>query len=98
MNATFWVLQVLLALFMGLASGAPKLLLSAEALAPNMPIPIPEALLKFIGVGEILGALGLILPGVTRIRPMLTPLAALGIALIASCATVYQLLAGQPGN
>ena len=91
-----WVDQWLLALFFALASGAPKLLLPAEALP--MPIPIPAALLKFIGTAEVLGALGLILPGLTRIRPGLTPLAALGLVLVTICATAYQLMADQPGS
>ncbi|MFN0071941.1 MAG: DoxX family protein [Chloroflexota bacterium] len=98
MNATLWVLQVLLAIFMGLASGFPKLFVPLEMIADSMPIPLPEAFIKFIGVCEVLGALGLILPGITHIRPMLTPLAALGLGLIALGAVGYQLLAGQSGN
>ena len=52
----------------------------------------------FIGVCELLGLLGLILPGVTRIQPGLTSLAAAALTLLTICATVYQLMAGQPGN
>jgi DoxX-like family len=95
-NVALWVLQILLGLFMALASGVPKLLLPAESLP--MPIPIPGPLLIFIGVAEILGGLGLILPGLLKIRPGLTPLAAAGLALIAIGGTVYQLMAGEPGN
>jgi len=91
-----WVLQVLLALFMGLASALPKLLLPPELLP--MPIPVPHALMLFIGVAELLGALGLVLPGLTGIRPGLTPLAAAGLLLIAIGAVAYQLAAGEPGN
>ena len=91
-----WVDQWMLALFFGLASGAPKLLLSADALP--MPIPLSDAFLKFIGTAEVLGALGLILPGLTRIRTGLTPLAALGLVMVTICASVYQSAAGQPGN
>ena len=91
-----WVLQVLLGLFFALGSGAPKLFLPLDTLP--MPIPLPELFLRFIGVAEVLGGLGLILPGLLRIRPGLTPLAAAGLVLVTVGATVYQLAAGQPGN
>jgi hypothetical protein len=95
-NVALWIAQVLLALFMGLASAAPKLLLPPEMLP--MPIPIPRPVLLFIGVAELLGALGLVLPGLTKIRPGLTPLAAAGLTLVAIGGTVYQLASGEPGN
>ena len=94
MNRMLWTLQGLLALFLGLASAAPKLLLPPEALP--MPIPLPYAFMVFVGVAEVLGGLGLILPGLLRIRTGLTPLAATGLVLLTACATVYQLMAGQP--
>ena len=94
MNRGLWTLQVLLALFFALASGAPKLLLPPEVV-PEMPIPLPRAFVLFIGVAEVLGALGLVLPGLTHIRPTLTPLAAAGLALITIGATGYWLLAGD---
>jgi hypothetical protein len=95
-SVALWVLQVLLGLFFILASGAPKLLIPTEDLP--MPIPIPRPFLLFIGMSEILGGLGLILPGLTRIRPGLTPLAACGLVVVTLSATVYQLMAGQPGS
>jgi DoxX-like protein len=94
MNRGLWTLQVVLALFFALASGAPKLLLPPETL-PEMPIPLPRAFVLFIGVAEVLGAFGLVLPGLTHIRPSLTPLAAAGLALITIGATGYWLLAGD---
>jgi len=80
MNRTLWVVQSLLALIFALASSLPKLLLPPEMLP--MPIPIPRALMLFVGVAELAGALGLVLPGLLRIWPILTPLAAVGLVLL----------------
>jgi hypothetical protein len=96
MTYVLWILQGLLALFFGLASGAPKLVLPTETLP--LPIPLPRPFVLFIGVAEVLGALGLVLPGLLRILPGLTPLAAAGLVTLTICATVYQLAAGQVGN
>jgi hypothetical protein len=93
-NVALWVLQSLLALFFALASGAPKLLLPVEMLP--MPLPLPEWFTRFIGTAEVLGAIGLILPGIVRIRPALTSIAAACLVLLTICATSYQLLARQP--
>ena len=94
LDVTLWIVQGLLALFFGLGSGVPKLLLPVETLP--MPIPLPDLFIRLIGVAEVLGALGLVLPGLLRIRPDLTPLAAAGLVLVTIGATVYQLAAGQP--
>src|SRR5919199_558215 len=94
LNRGLWVLQVLLAVFFIFGSGAPKLLIPADQLP--MPIPLPQAALWAIGVCEVLGGLGLLLPGLTRVRTGLTPLAAACLALLTLCAAVYQVLAGQP--
>ena len=96
MTYALWIVQGLLALFFILGSGAPKLVLPAETLP--MPIPLPGWFVLFIGVAEVLGGLGLILPGLLHIRPGLTPLAAAGLVLITIGATVYQLAAGQVGS
>ena len=93
MNRALWIVQALLGLFFALGSGAPKLLLPPESLA--LPISLPRPFLLFIGVAEVLGGLGLILPGLLRIRPGLTPLAAAGLVLVTIGATVYQLASGQ---
>ena len=94
MNRALWIVQGLLGLFFALASGAPKLFLPLETLP--LPLPLPDLFLRFIGVAEVLGGLGLVLPGLLRIRPGLTPLAAAGLVLITIGATAYQLAAGQP--
>ena len=54
--------------------------------------PLPAAFLRFLGVAEIAGALGLILPGALRIRPGLTPLAAACLAVIMIGATVVTVM------
>jgi hypothetical protein len=61
-----------------------------------MPIPVSHPFLLFIGTVEVLGAIGLILPGLVRIRSGPTPLAAAGLVLLTICAAVYQLAARQP--
>jgi hypothetical protein len=96
MNVALWIVQALLALFFALASGAPKLLLPPEMLP--MPIPLPRPFFLFIGVAEVLGGLGLLLPAIAGIRPGLVPLAAGGLVLVTIGATVYQLAAGEVGN
>src|SRR5919199_4960660 len=108
--AMLWTLQVLLALFFALASGAPKLLLPAESLP--LPIPLESWFVRLIGAAEVLGALGLLLPGIARLvlpgiarlalpgsaaaDGRLSAAAATGLVLLTACATVYQLLARQP--
>jgi ABC-type nitrate/sulfonate/bicarbonate transport system permease component len=69
-----------------------KLIVPIEAL--TMPVPLPGAFLRFIGVAEVLGAVGLVLPGLLRIHEELTPLAAAGLVIIMSGATVITALGG----
>jgi uncharacterized membrane protein YphA (DoxX/SURF4 family) len=80
-----WVVQALLALLF-LFAGGMKLVLPAEEIAKQMPLPVP--FMRFIGVTELLGGLGLVLPALTGIRPGLTPLAAAGLVIIMIGATV----------
>jgi hypothetical protein len=56
---------------------------------------IGEGLRAFIGVAEILAAVGVILPGLTRILPWLTALAAVGLMIVMSSATVFHLVRGE---
>jgi uncharacterized membrane protein YphA (DoxX/SURF4 family) len=92
-NVTLWILQVIIALIF-LFAGGMKLILPVEALLAEMPIKMPDLFVRFIGVCEVLGALGLVLPALTRVRRELTPLAAWALALEMVCATVYTLLGG----
>ncbi len=83
-----WVLQVLLAALF-LFGGGIKLVASAESMQPT---PLPIGFLRFIGLMEVLGALGLILPGLTGIRPGLTWLAAAGLLIIMIGAVITTIL------
>jgi uncharacterized membrane protein YphA (DoxX/SURF4 family) len=94
MTYALWIVQALLALIF-LFSGGMKVVLPIEALLKQMPLPLPGLFLRFIGVCEVLGAIGLILPGLLHIRPGLTPLAAAGLVIIMIGATVYTLAGGQ---
>lgn len=95
MTYILWIIQVLLALLF-LFAGGTKLVLPIETLnsmgSPNA-IHLPGLFIRFIGVCEVLGALGLILPGLLRIRPGLTPLAAAGLVIIMIGATVLTFAA-----
>jgi uncharacterized membrane protein YphA (DoxX/SURF4 family) len=84
-NIGLWVVQALLALVF-LFAGGMKLVLPLEAL--RGPVELPGLFLRFIGVAEVMGAIGLILPGIFRIRRGLTPLAAAGLVIIMTGATV----------
>ena len=92
-NRTLWTIQCLLALLY-LFTGSLKLILHVAQLTQQ--IALPGALLRFIGAMEVLGAAGLILPGLLRVRVELTPLAASGLLLIMIGATV--LTAAHPGS
>lgn len=91
MSRVLWVVQGLLALEFLFTSGT-KLLLPLAALEAQMPVPLPGLFVRFLGVCELLGALGLVLPGLLRIQPRLTPLAAAGLVIIMIGATVYTLV------
>ena len=94
MTYALWIVQVLLACLF-LFAGGIKFVMSVEEMTSQMPIPLSGLFLHFIGVCEVLGALGLILPGLLRIRPGLTPLAAAGLAIIMVGAVVITLMAGM---
>lgn len=89
MNIALWIVQALLAMLF-LFAGGTKLVLPIEEMTKQ--IPMPGWFLRFIGVAEVLGGLGLVLPWITRIRPALTPLAAAGLVIIMIGATVITLM------
>ena len=83
MNVLIWVLQSLLALAF-LAAGTIKVSQPKEKLEPTMgwAADFSQPMVRFIGAVEILAALGLVLPAATGIAPVLTPLAASGLAIV----------------
>jgi len=92
MNVALWIVQGLLAALFLFAGGA-KLVLPLDQMAG--PVALPGWFLRFLGVAEVLGAFGLVLPGLLRIRPGLTPLAAAGLVIIMIGATVVTLVGGM---
>jgi hypothetical protein len=91
-NKALWVVQGLLALLFVFAGGM-KLVLPIEAM--KGPVALPGLFLRFIGVVEVLGGLGLILPGLLRTAEALTPLAAAGLVVVMAGATVVTLIGGD---
>ena len=93
MNILLWALQVLLALAF-LAHGWLFLFPPAEMVA-QMNASLPRWFQLFLGIAEVLAAVGLILPGLTRIMPWLVPAAALGIMMVLGSATVFHLVRAE---
>jgi uncharacterized membrane protein YphA (DoxX/SURF4 family) len=95
MKVILWILQILLGLLF-LFAGGSKLVMSGETLTQQMvstnSIVLPVLFIRFIGVVELLGGLGLILPGLTKIRRSLTPLAALGLTIVMIGAVVLTIM------
>jgi len=90
-NILLWAVQGLLAALF-LFAGSMKLVLPLEALAG--PVSLPGLFIRFIGVAEVAGALGLVLPTMLRIQPRLTPVAAGGLIIIMIGATIITGIAG----
>jgi uncharacterized membrane protein YphA (DoxX/SURF4 family) len=90
-NQVLWTIQVLLALLF-LFAGGMKLVMPVEEMTKQMPLP--GWFIRFIGVAEVLGGIGLVLPWLLDIRPGLTPLAAAGLVIIMIGATVISFATG----
>ena len=93
MNIVLWVLQVLLAVAF-LAHGL-LFLWPPQAIAEQMNASLPRWFQLFLGVAEVLAAVGLTLPGLTRIMPWLVTWAAVGIMIVTASATVFHLMRGE---
>ena len=93
MNALLWVLQVLLAVAF-LAHGL-LFLFPPAAMVEQMNAAIPRAFQLFLGVAEVLAAVGLTLPGITRVYPWLVSCAAAGIMIVMISATLFHIMRGE---
>jgi uncharacterized membrane protein YphA (DoxX/SURF4 family) len=91
-NLLLWTVQTLLAALF-LFAGIMKLVMPIEMLAG--PVALPGLFLRFIGVAEVAGGVGLILPWLLKIRPMLTPVAAAALVVIMAGATAITLIGGM---
>jgi uncharacterized membrane protein YphA (DoxX/SURF4 family) len=95
MNILLWILQILLGLLF-IFSGVTKFLMPYEVMIEGAKIVFPHWFLLFIGVCEILGGIGLIVPWATGIKPGLTPLAAVLLVVIMAGAVVSTALMSVP--
>lgn len=93
MNKLLWTLQVVLALVF-LAHGFLFLVPPPE-IAAQMNLFLPRWFQLFLGVAEVLAAIGLTVPGITRIQPWLVPAAAAGTMIVTASATVLHLSRGE---
>jgi hypothetical protein len=93
MNILLWVLQILLAVAF-FAHGA-LLLFPPAAVAEQMNASLPRWFQLFLGIAEVLGAVGLTLPGIARVKPWLVSWAALGIMIVMISATIFHFARGE---
>jgi hypothetical protein len=92
MSLALWIVQGLLALlFLGL--GLMKLVIPLDD--PAMTMGLPVLFIRFIGLAEVLGAVGLIVPGLLKVRTGLVPIAAAGLAIVTVGATIFHLANGD---
>lgn len=95
MNLGLWAAQVVLALFYG-GVGSMKAFSSVESLSQMLPYAAEmPTLVRFIGAMELLGAIGLIMPAMTRVLPWLTPAAAAGLSFVQVSAIVFHAMRGE---
>lgn len=95
-HISLWIVQGLLAA-MFLMAGATKAFQPVEALVAALPwvSSTPIGLVRFVGVSELLGAIGLILPALLRIKPTLTVWAAIGLGTIMILAAIFHATRGE---
>lgn len=96
LNIALWATQVLLAL-LNLMAGSTKLFQPIEELSKMLPWAneMPALMVRFIGLSEVLGGLGLLLPSLLRIQPQLTPIAAIGLAVVQLLAAGFHMSRGE---
>jgi hypothetical protein len=93
MNITLWVFQVALAV--AFAAHGWILLAPSPEIAAQMNAELPRWFWLFLGVAEMAAAVGLIIPGLTRIMPWLVTWAAVGIMIVMVSATAWHLVRGE---
>ncbi len=95
-HVTLWTVQILLALIFTM-TGTMKVTQPIDALAASLGWPghVPPTLVRFIGISELLGAAGLVLPAATRIVPALTPLAAGALTVVMLLASLLHISRGE---
>lgn len=93
MNVVLWILQALLALVF-LAHGL-MLLMPPPEVAAQMNEMLPRWFSLFLGVAEVAAGIGLVVPGVTRIKPVLVPAAALGVVIVMIGATILHVVRNE---
>ena len=99
LHISLWVVQVLLATLFGYVGLMKVFTPESELLEGEMSSVVNFvgiSMTRFIGISELLGAFGLILPAALRIKPILTPIAASGIAIVMMLATAYHLYVSEP--
>ncbi|MBL7681787.1 MAG: DoxX family protein [Flavipsychrobacter sp.] len=91
LHIALWILQIGLGAIFVMA-GIMKSSQPIAELSKTLPwtAQIPEGLVRFIGVCELLGGIGLVLPSIVRIKPKLSPIAAVGLATVMILAIVYH--------
>src|SRR5437879_2143977 len=99
MNIALWVVQVLVAI-MFLLAGFPKAFQPIDTVAKRLTWAkqVPAWLVRFIGIAELLGGVGLILPALTHIVPSLTAIAAVGLVLVMVCAIIFHIARKEYSN
>lgn len=99
MNVFLWIVQAVLAAAFGM-SGVMKATQPKEKLTPRLPwaADFSAGTVRLIGVAELLGALGLILPAATGIAPVLTPIAATGLAIVMVLAAATHIRRREPSG
>jgi len=96
LNIALWVAQGLLGV-MFLMAGAMKASQPVEAMVESLPwvTSIPVGMVRFIGISEFLGGLGLLLPSILRIKPFLTVWAAMGLSIVMVLAAAFHASRGE---
>jgi len=96
MNILVWVLQLLLALVF--AAHGCLFLFPPAAIVDQMNASLPRWFQLFLGVAEVAAALGVTLPGVTRVQPWLVPTAAAGVMIVTASATIFHATRGETSS